>query len=232
MRANFGTTTTVTGADLRFVGPPSVFREHVTVVDYDRAGNVRARTSDPAAVNRLVGLNADTLKERDASAETGASYYDFQLHHKIAPANYVVGRTGSRTLEIDFPTPSPRCPGSNYKLIVDWSWRRNRVTHSRVSGSWTREPKSPCAPGPMKADNHYGFKGTSKHPGFVSYGGYVAFYAPAEDLKTHKLVQFPTDTEPDQNYAAFDLGLRADGTARYGGSYGDASKPQMDLGAF
>ena len=51
-----------------------------------------------------------------------------------------------------------------------------------------------------------------------------------EDLKGHKLLPVQPDTEPDQNYAAFDLGLRADGTARYGGSYGDPSKPQEYLG--
>lgn len=200
------------------------------MVDYDGDGDVSARTSDPAAVDRLLGFNADTRKAREASEHSGASYYDFQSGHGIAPANYVVGRTGRRTLEINFPSPSPRCPGSNYKLVVDWSWRKNRVTNSDVHGSWAREPKSPCGAGPMKADQHYNFKGSRRYPGYDTYGGYVAFYAPAEDLKSHKLLQFQPDTEPDQNYAAFDIGLRADGTARYGGSYGDISKPQADLG--
>lgn len=215
------------GPATEYSSPDRRMKGLVTLVELDAGGFERSRTNDFSKVSAALGLSEATIAaaERADTEWTNDAplYMEFMEPENYSAAQYPSGPSGHRRLEFDFPSPSKRCPKARLKLSVQWRWRQNRVTRSKISGYFAPPLSDPCIPGSLKAERVGGRKGTSEYPGHIYYNFWMTFSAPKEDLKTGEIVE-PATSETDYVFAAGGVSVRGDGTARYGGSYGLADK--------
>lgn len=224
---SFNTEVGQVGPATEYSSPDRRMKGLVTLVELDAGGFEQSRTNDFSKVSSALGLDEATIAAADR-ADTGWTndaplFMEFMEPESYSEAKYPAGPSGHRRLEFDFPSPSKRCPNARLKLSVQWRWRRNQVTRSKISGYFAPPLSDPCIPGSLKAERVGGREGTSEYPGHIHYNFSMTFSAPKEDLKSGEIVE-PATPEANYTFAGGGVSVRGDGTARYGGSYGLADK--------